>query len=353
MPPLYDPGKSLLVTGGGTGGHIIPAIEIARAHRRLSALPVVYAGTPGSLEERLASRATIPFEPVRAGGVVGKSFVKKLAGGMAILRGTGDALRLLRKSRPGLVIGTGGYVQVPVILAARLLRVPTLLIEPNQVAGLANRVFAPFVDRVVFGWAPGGGIPLAPDVRGPAPVPERFERRPLRLLIMGGSQGARVLNERLPEIVATALKSMGDTPVDVIHQCGERWVESTRESYRQWGVSARVEGFLPGIATLLGEQSLVVARAGAMTVAEITASGTPAIYCPFPHSAGGHQRENARSVERTEGGWCWEEEQLLDKKACALELARILSSGPLLYGRGKKAWENSPGVSASEWLIRQ
>lgn len=353
MSPLYDPGKGLLVTGGGTGGHVIPAIEIARAHQRLSSSPVLYAGTPGSLEERLAARANLPFAAVRAGGVVGKSLPGKLAGGASILRGIGGAIGLLKKFRPGLVVGTGGYVQVPVIVAAGFLRIPALLVEPNRVAGLANKVLAPFVAKVVYGWDQGGGIPLAPGVRGPEPDQNRFERLPLRLLIMGGSQGARMLNESLPEVVALALRRLEGRPVEIVHQCGERWLESTRERYRQRGIEARVEGFLPEISKLFREQSLVIARAGAMTVAEITASGTPAIYIPFPHSAGGHQQENALEVERTGGGWCWKESSLIEKEIRAQELARMLSEGDLLYERGQKAWEHSPGVSASEWLTRQ
>ena len=352
MPPLYEPQKSLLITGGGTGGHVVPAIEIARAHQRFSSRPVLYAGTPGSLEERLASRAGIPFSPIRAGGVVGKSWSGKVSGVLAILRGTGSALRLVRDFRPGLVIGTGGYVQVPVIVAARILGVPIVLIEPNRVAGLANRVLGPLARRVVYGWSSDGGIPLAPDVRRPAPDRDRFEAIPLKILVMGGSQGARVLNERVPEILARTLPHIPSRSVEIIHQSGERWVESTRERYQRLGLSVRVEGFLPEIASLLGSQSLVIARAGAMTVAEITASGTPAIYCPFPHSAGGHQKENARAVEESGGGWCWEEERLLGIESCAADLARILSDSSLLYATGMGAWKLSPGVPASEWLSR-
>ncbi|MGC8528676.1 MAG: UDP-N-acetylglucosamine--N-acetylmuramyl-(pentapeptide) pyrophosphoryl-undecaprenol N-acetylglucosamine transferase [Leptospirillia bacterium] len=352
MPRLYDAQKSLLITGGGTGGHVVPAIEIAKAHMRVSSRPVLYAGTPGSLEERLASRAGIPFAPVHAGGIVGKSLSGKISGAYSILRGTGSALRHVSDFRPGLVLGTGGYVQVPVVVAARILGVPIALMEPNRVAGLANRILGPLARRIVYGWATDGGIPLAPDVRRPAPGRERFESRPLKVLVMGGSQGARVLNERLPEILAKSLQQLPGRVVEIIHQSGERWVESTRERYQRRGVPVRVEGFLPEIASLLGNQSLVVARAGAMTVAEITASGTPAIYCPFPHSAGGHQKENARAVEDRGGGWCWEENRLMDIETCAAEISRILSDSALLYGTGLAAWTHSPGVPASEWLLR-
>jgi len=352
MSGLYDFNRGLLVTGGGTGGHVIPAIELALAHRTLSTAPVTYAGTPGSLEERLSARAGIPFVPVSAGGLVGKSLVGKISGGVAILRGTRAALELIRRLSPGLVIGTGGYVQVPVIAAARILGVPCVLVEPNRIAGLANRALAPFVSRVVNGWDSGGGIPLAPDVRKAPPDPDRFAQSPLRLLVMGGSQGARTINERVPGIVALALRTMGEGRIEVIHQSGERWLSDTEARYKKFGVSARVTGFLPGIASLLGEQSLVFARAGAMTVAEITASGTPAIYCPFPHSAGGHQKANALAVSEAGGGWCWEESRLSDTETCAKELATIISDRNHLFESGRRAWELSPGVPAAEWLQR-
>ena len=351
MSPLYDLKRGLLVTGGGTGGHVIPAIELALAHRNLSSSSVTYAGTPGSLEERLSGRHQIPFAAVSAGGLVGKSLLGKISGGVAILRGTQGAMALIRRLSPGLVIGTGGYVQVPVIIAARILGVPCVLLEPNKIAGLANKVLAPFVSHVVNGWDTGGGIPLAPDVRKAPPDPVRFSRNPLRFLVMGGSQGARSINERIPGIVASALRRMPESRVEIIHQSGDRWLFDTEARYKNLGVPARVTGFLPGIASLFGEQSLVFARAGAMTVAEITASGTPAIYCPFPHSAGGPQKANALAVSEAGGGWCWDESRLSDTDSCARDLAAILCDRNHLFERGRKAWEKSPGIPASEWLL--
>ncbi len=352
MGALYHAGSRLLVTGGGTGGHVIPAIEIARAHRERANAPVFYAGGDGSLEARLAERARIPFFPVSSGGFVGKSLSGKLAGLRKMAGGIPSAIKVLTESHPDLVIGTGGYVQVPVVLAARIRGIPVVLLEPNRVPGLANRLLRPLAVRTVVAGEQGqkgGGIPVAPGVRGPAPLPERFFRNPPKILVMGGSQGARAINRKIPEIIGE-LRNTSVGPIEILHQSGERWLEETRESYRNLGLSARVEGFLPGISGLLSAQTLVIARAGAMTIAELTGSGTPAIYIPFPHSAGGHQEMNALSLAKEGGGWFWREDRLEDPAACAKDLARILMGREELFATARNAWRLSPAVPAEEWL---
>jgi len=350
---FYGPESRLLVTGGGTGGHVIPALEIARAHRRRKSSPVFYAGGPGSLESRLSEASQIPFFPVSSGGVVGKSFTEKLEGLRKMAAGIPAALSILARVRPDLVIGTGGYVQIPVVVAARLKRIPIVLLEPNRIPGLANRLLGPLAARTVF---PGkdstgmGGIPVGEGVRGPEPVRERFSRTPSRILVMGGSQGARSLNRLMPEILG-GLRNSAVWPIEILHQSGERWMEETRELYRSLGVPARVEGFLPGISGLLRDQTLVIARAGAMTIAELTGSGTPAIYIPFPHSAGRHQEENALSIERQGGGWYWSEDSLMEPEARIRELSEILGRPETLFSVARTAWHISPAVSSDEWLL--
>ncbi len=352
MGAFYGAGSRLLVTGGGTGGHVIPAIELARAHRERAGAPVFYAGGAGSLEARLADSAHIPFFPVSAGGFVGKRLLEKLDGLRKMAAGLPEALMILRKTRPDLVIGTGGYVQVPVVLAARLFGVPVVLLEPNRVPGLANRILRPLALRTVVAGKSGregGGIPVAPGVRGAAPLPERFLVNPPRILVMGGSQGARTINRKIPEIFGE-LRNFPVGPIEILHQSGERWVDETREAYRRSGIPARVEGFLPGLSGRFSGQTLVIARAGAMTIAELTGSGTPAIYIPFPHSAGRHQEMNALSLEKEGGGWTWEEDRLEDPGVCAEDLARILGDREGLYAVAKNAWGQSPAVPADEWL---
>jgi UDP-N-acetylglucosamine--N-acetylmuramyl-(pentapeptide) pyrophosphoryl-undecaprenol N-acetylglucosamine transferase len=350
---LYVPGKTLLLTGGGTGGHVVPALELARAHRKLSSGNLLYVGSPGSLEESLSRKENIPFEAVSSGGFVGKSPREKIKALLKILGGIGTASGILKKVRPGLLIGTGGYVQIPVVAAALMRGVPVVLLEPNQVMGLANRIFRPWVARVVGAGGSGmsGGIPVAPGVCGPPPLKDRFMGETLKIMVLGGSQGARSINEKVPEILRKALASRPDKSVEILHQSGERWKESTIDRYRELGLSARVEGFLPGLAARFREQTLIVARAGAMTVAEITASGTPAIYIPFPYSAGAHQEGNARAAEKKGAGWFWSEKSLDNVSVRADELSGILFDPERLFTAGKAAWAMSPAVSAEHWLL--
>ncbi len=353
MGRLYGPSTRLLLTGGGTGGHVIPAIELARAHRALTDAPVIYAGSPDSLESRLAGESRIPFFRVRSSGFVGKSFGGKIRALANLLRGIPEALDVLKDHTPDLVIGTGGYVQIPVVLAAWLRRIPVVLLEPNRVTGLANRLLRPFASKIVFGEGdPDGslkGIPVPPSVRGVRPECERFLGHPVKIMIMGGSQGAQTINQKVPEILA-GLRNTPLWPIEILHQSGERWKEDTKIRYETLGIGARVEGFLSGLSGHLSEQMLVIARAGAMTIAEITASGTPAIYVPYPHAAGGHQEKNARSVEIREAGWCWTEEELADVKARSADLLKILEDRMALLSVAQKAWTLSPAVTGEEWL---
>ena len=350
--PLYGSSTSLILTGGGTGGHVVPAIEIAKAHRKMSTGSLLYVGSPGSLEEKLSREAKIPFEAVPSGGFVGKSLPEKGKALATMLKGIGAALGILRRERPDLVIGTGGYVQIPVVASALLLRIPVVLLEPNQVMGLANRLFQPWVAFVVRPDenGKGGGIPISSEVRGPVPERDRFEREVLSVMILGGSQGARALNEKIPDILRQVTASRRDRKVEIIHQSGERWKESTINRYRDLGMTVKVEGFLPGLSARFREQALIVARAGAMTVAEISASGTPAIYIPFPFSAGGHQEMNAKAMEAKGAGWCWSETSLDDVGSRANELSQVLYDPERLYSAAGRAWKCSEAVSAEIWL---
>jgi UDP-N-acetylglucosamine--N-acetylmuramyl-(pentapeptide) pyrophosphoryl-undecaprenol N-acetylglucosamine transferase len=270
---------------------------------------------------------------------------------LKVARGVDAAHGILKKVRPGLVVGTGGYVQIPVVCAAILQGIPVVLLEPNKVTGLANRIFQPWVARLVRADGKGDpvGIPVSPEMLGPPPTRERFLGDHLRIMVLGGSQGARFLNEKIPGILKEAL-SKTDRRVEILHQSGERWKDSTTTRYRDLGLDARVEGFVPGLSSRFAEQTLIVARAGAMTVAEITASGTPAIYVPFPFSAGGHQKMNAEGVQAKGAGWCWTEGDLDNAGIRAKELSDILFAPDRLFDMAVRAWNSSTAVSAESWL---
>ncbi|MHB8421688.1 MAG: UDP-N-acetylglucosamine--N-acetylmuramyl-(pentapeptide) pyrophosphoryl-undecaprenol N-acetylglucosamine transferase [Leptospirales bacterium] len=342
----------LAVTGGGTGGHVIPALNLLRAARSDFQAEVLYLGTPGNLEERLAREQSFPFSGIRTSGFMGKGVLRKVKALWQVFPGTKEARRILQRFSPDLLIGTGGYVQIPSVLAACSLGVPTILLEPNVVTGWANRYLEPLVGSVVRPYGAGrcSGVPLAIDPRPPVPSEARF-RPPFRILVAGGSQGALRINRNMPKIVRSLfLHGILPAQVEVLHQAGEKGKEETEALYRSLGVPARVVGFLPDLSSLYGGCALVVARAGAMTVAEITFSGTPAFYVPYPSAIRDHQRMNAEAVSERGGGWVWDDLSLEQTEERAAEIARILLDPSSLHRASVRAWEHSPGRSSRTWL---
>jgi UDP-N-acetylglucosamine--N-acetylmuramyl-(pentapeptide) pyrophosphoryl-undecaprenol N-acetylglucosamine transferase len=342
----------LVVTGGGTGGHVIPALNIARAAIDRFKAKVLYVGTTGNLEERMASEAGIPFVGLKASGFMSKGWSRKAKALFQIPPSVLEARSLFARVRPDLVIGTGGYVQIPAVLAARMACIPSVLIEPNVVTGWANRLLGPIADLVVpcYGTSGMTGVPLASDAKPPEPKPERF-RPPYRILVSGGSQGALRLNRNIPRIFRS-LDAFGVRPeeIDILHQTGEKWKEETESSYRSLGLRARVAGFVPDLLREYGDRCLVIARSGAMSVAEITFSGTPAIYVPYPHAVSDHQTRNASHIRDGGGGWLWPDESLEEVEDRARDLAQILKSPQELHAVAVRAWRMTPGRPAVRWL---
>ncbi|MCL4461515.1 MAG: UDP-N-acetylglucosamine--N-acetylmuramyl-(pentapeptide) pyrophosphoryl-undecaprenol N-acetylglucosamine transferase [Nitrospirae bacterium] len=353
MPPDRLSGRisRLVVTGGGTGGHVVPAITLLEAAREEFGADILYVGTPGNLEDRLTRQRNIPFSGILTSGFMGKSPLEKLQAVSRIAPGVSEALRILKDFRPDLMVGTGGYVQVPSVLAAALLGVPVFLLEPNGVTGWANRLLKPFVSGVVlpYGDKAPSGIPLKSAIRPERPDEERFSGT-LTLLVVGGSQGARQINRQVPGILKAVLEKEGPV-LRIIHQAGEAGAEETRELYRTLGLEAEVLGFDPDLSGRYRTSSLVIARAGAMTVAEITYSGTPAFYVPYPRAIRDHQRINAEAIQRAGGGWVWPDGGLSDTAARAAELSAVLNAPDRLREAGKKAWSFSPGRPAAQWLL--
>lgn len=344
--------EHLVVTGGGTGGHVIPALNIARAAIGRFKAKVVYVGTAGNLEERMAGEAGIPFLGLKASGFMGRGWRRKAKALLQIPASVLEARALFARIRPDMVIGTGGYVQIPAVLAARMARIPSVLIEPNVVTGWANRLLGPVADLVVPCYGSSGmtGVPLASEAKPPEPKAERF-RPPYRILVTGGSQGALRLNRNLPRIFRS-LDAFGIRPeeMDILHQTGEKWIEETESSYRSMGLRARVAGFVPDLMREYGGRCLVIARSGAMSVAEITFSGTPAIYVPYPHAVSDHQTWNARHIRDGGGGWLWNDESLEEVEGRARDLAQILKNPQELHAVAVRAWRMTPGRPAARWL---
>lgn len=290
--------RTILIMAGGTGGHIMPGLAVAD-YLRERGWRVVWMGTPDGMEARLVPERGYEMAWIRFSALRGKGIVRKLLLPFNLLRGFGQAWRELRRVRPDVVLGMGGFVSFPGGMMAALAGIPLVLHEQNSVAGLANRVLAMVADRIVTGfpdvlekgeWL---GNPVAPSIATlPAPA-ERYGARegPLHLLVVGGSLGAAALNEAVPK--ALAMLPAAERP-RVVHQCGEKHLEAVTRAYEAAGVEARVLPFIKGMAGPYGWADLVVCRAGALTVAELAAAGVASILVPYPYAVDDHQTGNAR-----------------------------------------------------------
>lgn len=292
-------GRPLLITAGGTGGHVFPALAVAECLRSRG-VPVVWLGTRRGLEARLVPAAGIPIEWLEVTGLRGHGWKRRLMAPFMLLRALWQSLAVLRRIRPRAVLGMGGFVSGPGGVAARLLRIPLVIHEQNALAGMTNRWLARwFATRVLAGFpdtfpqAEVVGNPVRPAIAGLADPAERFagRNRVGRLLVLGGSQGARALNETLP--TALALMPAEQRP-QVWHQSGAEGEAMTREGYSTVGLKARVEPFIEDMALAYGWADLVVCRAGALTVAELAAAGLGAVLVPYPYAVDDHQTANAR-----------------------------------------------------------
>ncbi len=299
--------KTALIMAGGTGGHIFPGLAVAEELRARGWL-VRWLGTPGSMESRIVPQHGFDVETIDFSGVRGKGLVTLALLPLRLLRAFWQALAVVRRVKPDVVLGMGGYVTFPGGMMAVLAGRPLVLHEQNSVAGMANKVLAGVADRI-FTAFPGVlkkgqwvGNPLrAAFTRQPGPA-ERFAGRqgPLRLLVVGGSLGARALNEIVPQ--ALALIPEGRRPV-VTHQSGAAQIEQLRASYEAAGVQAELTPFIDDTAAAYAAADVIVCRAGASTVTEIAAVGAAAVFVPFPHAVDDHQTTNARFLVDAGGGW--------------------------------------------------
>lgn len=311
-----------LVMAGGTGGHIFPGLAVAEA-LRAEGWRVHWLGAPGSMEERLVPPRGFAFEPVDFGGVRGKGALTLALLPVRLLRAFWQSLAVVRRVKPDVVLGLGGYITFPGGMMGVLAGRPLVLHEQNSIAGMANRVLAGIADRVFTAY-PGAltkgewiGNPLRAEfLQQPTPA-ERFAGRtgPLKVLVVGGSLGAKALNETVPQ--ALALIPAEHRPV-VTHQSGEKQIDALRESYRQAGVDATLTPFIQDTATAFANADVVIARAGASTVTELAAVGAAAILVPFPHAVDDHQTHNARFLVDAGAAWLLPQQELSASGLAAL-----------------------------------
>jgi len=321
-------GPRVAVLAGGTGGHIFPALAVARVlHARGAS--VRWIGSAGGMEEHLVAQAGFPIDTLAIGGVRGKGVSTLLAAPLKLARAVLGARRLLREQRAQIVLAFGGFASGPGGIAARILGVPLVVHEQNRAPGLTNRVLARVARRVLTGFpgtfpapAEAVGNPVRDAIAAlPDPV-RRLQGRSgaVRVLVLGGSQGARGLNLAVPKALA------GWMNLDIRHQCGEKLVDEARAAYAVSKLNARIEPFITDMADAYGWADLVISRAGASTLAELCAAGVASVLVPFPGAVDDHQARNAEVL--ADGGaavWVRQTDTL------AADLADLLK--PLLGDR--------------------
>jgi UDP-N-acetylglucosamine--N-acetylmuramyl-(pentapeptide) pyrophosphoryl-undecaprenol N-acetylglucosamine transferase len=294
----------LLIAGGGTGGHVFPALEVARAWQQLGMErgephSVVFAGTARGLETRLVPAAGFPLELIRAAGFKGIGGLRFVRNAAMLPLGISDSAAILRKHRPDAALGIGGYASGPIMLAAVISGIPTAVFEPNFDPGFTNRVLGGMVTRIAtafpataerWGWrAVVTGCPVRPDF---FQIEPREHQPPIRILITGGSQGAEPINRVVVEALPLLKSHQGE--LFLVHQTGERGYNAVRVAYAQHQIQAEIVPFILDMAEQYARADLIVCRAGAITAAEVAAAGRAAIFIPFGAAADAHQLRNAQ-----------------------------------------------------------
>ena len=328
-----------ILAGGGTGGHVIPALAIANQLKKSYGAEVLFIGTARGIENRLVPAAGFPLQLVRVGALKNVSFVTRLKTAFDLPRAIWDAGRMLNEFAPDVVIGVGGYASGPAMLAAVMKHIPTLAFEPNVVPGFANRMVARFVSAAAVHFEETAKYFRHAEVTGVPVRPAFFEIRSRRggtptLLVFGGSQGAHAINEAMIQCLPTLHREAPG--IHIIHQTGERDYNDALAAYRPWGESAEVFRFIDDMPAAFARADLVVCRSGASTVAEIAAAGKPAVFVPFPRAADDHQTVNALALERA-GAAVLVEESKLDGVWLAETIAVLLGDQPRLQRMSEAA----------------
>jgi UDP-N-acetylglucosamine--N-acetylmuramyl-(pentapeptide) pyrophosphoryl-undecaprenol N-acetylglucosamine transferase len=326
--------QPILIMAGGTGGHVFPALALARLLRAASH-EVIWLGTRRGLEARVVPAEKIEIEWLSMSGLRGKGIATLLVAPFKLLHSIWQALSVMRRRRPGLVVGFGGFVTGPGGVAAWLTRRPLVIHEQNAIAGYSNRCLAHLSRKVLSAFPnafPRGiavrvvGNPVRAEIVQQPPPAERFARRAgaLRLLVVGGSLGATRLNAVVPFAVAQS-----GLALNVRHQAGERGIDAARAAYAQAGVKADLSPFIDDMARAYADADLVICRAGALTVSELAAVGVAAVLVPFPAAVDDHQTVNAQFLVR-EGAAVLIADRDLTAERLAAELKVLCQRGKLL-----------------------
>ncbi len=319
--------RKVLIAAGGTGGHIIPALAVAN-YLRTKGVVVHWLGTQGGLEQQLVPAAGIVIHTIAFRGIRKKGWLSLLLAPFRVLRATSQTIKILRREQITAVVGFGGFVSFPGGLAACLLRKPLIIQEQNAVAGFANRFLAHYA-RQVFQAFPHtfphkrrvitSGNPVRDEIANLPEPSQRFSGRsgPLCLLILGGSQGAMLFNQLIPQALA---KIPPPLRPHIIHAAGKRFAEQTAALYRELGVDAEVSAFIDDIAASYAWADLAICRAGALTVTELAAAGLASVLIPYPHAVDDHQTKNAAGLVEVEAAIALAQQEFTIEKFQALLL---------------------------------
>jgi UDP-N-acetylglucosamine--N-acetylmuramyl-(pentapeptide) pyrophosphoryl-undecaprenol N-acetylglucosamine transferase len=318
--------KRLMVMAAGTGGHIFPGLAIAET-MKARGWDVSWLGTERGMERELVPRHGVAMDTIDFSGMRGKGLMHTLGGAFRLTSGFAACLRILARRSPDVVLGMGGYVTVPGGMMARLRGVPLVLVNADAALLLSNRTLTPLARQVLFGFpadfgAAAGkatvtGNPVRREIIELQPPGQRYEGRsgPLRILVVGGSLGAKALNEAVP--AALALMPADKRPV-LVHQSGKQHVDALRRAYADAGVEAEVLAFIDDMPARYAEADLVVCRAGAITVSELTAAGIASVLVPFVASTTSHQRDNAQWMEKQQAAVYLPQAELTPQRLAAL-----------------------------------
>ena len=316
----------VVIAGGGTGGHLFPGLAVARAlKQRVPESQVSFAGTATGIEARVIPSTEFALDLIRSAGLKGKSVAARARGAMLVPLSGIDAWRLISRRRPDVVIGVGGYSSGPVVAIAAMRGIPTLVLEQNAVPGLTNRLLARIVSRAALTYDASlkyfngkgfvSGNPVRREFLEVDDDPDHdaaINALPVRVLVFGGSQGAHAINMAMVE-AAPRLAAAAQT-LDFVCQTGTRDFDMVRAAFERYGVQGRVERFIDAMDREMKAAGLVVSRAGATTLAEVTAAGRPAILIPLPNATDDHQRHNARALAGAGAAEVVEQEELTGER---------------------------------------
>jgi UDP-N-acetylglucosamine--N-acetylmuramyl-(pentapeptide) pyrophosphoryl-undecaprenol N-acetylglucosamine transferase len=338
--------KLVVIAGGGTGGHLYPGIALARAlMRRDMDIEVSFVGTQKGIEEKVLPREGFALKTILSAGLLGKKKIDRWVSLFKLPIGTAQSMCFLIRKRPSLVVGVGGYVSGPLVLSAWILRIPILIHEQNSIPGMANKWLGKIADKIAVSFKessesfPKEKVELTGNMireefcQSKEDTPEKLEG-PFRVLVLGGSQGAHSINMAMVEALESLSEKKGD--LHITHQTGEVDYEIVNKKYEEVKFSCDIRPFIDDMADQYKKASLIICRAGATTLAEVTACGKMSVLVPFPHAAYNHQEKNARILEAANAG-----ELILDEELSGPRIAESILQAMAEPERLKEMEKNS------------